>query len=225
MLIYPLDTIKTRMISRNPLADVARFDYNRAGELTTYLGIVRGYGSILIGNLCHLTIGRENLILAATIEGVLKTWIDMSKISKQMGNPKGDLDIMKKSFLPCSVFGVLRDITYRKSYLEISSYFHKKYMANSRFYDERKRMNNLFFASILATIISQPFDVLFVKTASQRMIKYMNILEIPKQIVSEEGASKLLVGGLWPRLVYNIISTTILANTYESTLSAVVEAF
>jgi len=79
------------MISRNPLSDIAKFDHNKAGDLTTYLGIMRGYSSILIGNLCHLTIGKENLILAATMEGLLKTWIDMSKISKQMGNAKGDL--------------------------------------------------------------------------------------------------------------------------------------
>lgn len=66
--------------------DIAKFSENRTGDLTTYLGIVRGYGSLLIGNLCHLTIGRESLVLAAFFEGVLKTWIDMSKISKQMGN-------------------------------------------------------------------------------------------------------------------------------------------
>jgi hypothetical protein len=59
--------------------------------LTTYLGIARGYGSILIGNLCHLIIGKESLVVAAGVEGLLKTWIDMSKISKQMGNAKGDI--------------------------------------------------------------------------------------------------------------------------------------
>lgn len=31
------------------------------------------------------------MIVAAAAEGVLKTWIDMSKISKQMGNIKGDI--------------------------------------------------------------------------------------------------------------------------------------
>jgi len=45
----------------------------------------------MIGNLCHLAIGRDNFVLAAGLEGLLKTWIDMSKISKQMGNEKGDL--------------------------------------------------------------------------------------------------------------------------------------
>jgi hypothetical protein len=102
-----------------------------------------------------------------------------------MGNVSGDFEIMKKSFLPCVFFGILRDIIFRTSYFEISSYLHNKYLANSRFYDERKRVNNLFASTIIATIISQPFDVCFVKTASQRSTKYTNILQIPGQIVRE----------------------------------------
>jgi hypothetical protein len=53
------------MISKNKLMDLAKFEANRTADLTTYLGIFRGYGSILIGNLCHLTIGRESIVLAA----------------------------------------------------------------------------------------------------------------------------------------------------------------
>lgn len=90
---------------------------------------------------------------------------------------------MKKSFLPCAGFGVLRDVIFRNSYVFISSSLHKKYLNNARFYDERKRVNTLFISSIIATLISQPFDVCFVKTASQRSLKYSNILKIPAQIV------------------------------------------
>lgn len=89
---------------------------------------------------------------------------------------------MKKSFLPCAGFGVLRDVIFRASYVYISTALHKKYLSNSRFYDERKRVNNLFISSIAATLISQPFDVCFVKAASQRSLKYSNILKIPGQI-------------------------------------------
>lgn len=35
----------------------------------------------------------------------------------------------------------------------------------------------------------------------------------------------MLVGGLWARLTYNILSTMILANTYEPFSNAVLEAF
>lgn len=53
------------MIAQSKFSDVARFQANRVGDLTTYLGTFRGYGSILIGNLCHLTVGRESIVLAA----------------------------------------------------------------------------------------------------------------------------------------------------------------
>lgn len=159
--------------------------------------------------------GRESVVLAAGLEGFLKTWIDMSKISKQMGNSKGDMEIMKKSFLPCAIFGIIRDIIFRTSYLSLSSYLHAKFLASSRVYDESKRVNNLFAAVIVATIISQPFDVMFVKTASQRSLKFENIFKIPGQIYRDDGMAKLFVGGLWARLAYNVLSTMILANTYE----------
>jgi hypothetical protein len=85
-----LDTIKTRLIARSSLADISHFQKNNVASLTTYLGIARGYASILIGNVCHIALGRDSLVLAAGLEGLLKTWIDMSKINKQMGNAKGD---------------------------------------------------------------------------------------------------------------------------------------
>ncbi len=121
---------------------------------------------------------------------------------------------MRKSFFPCAFFGVIRDIIFRVSYLQISTFLHNQQLTTTRFFDQRKRVNNLFFATIVATLISQPFDVCFVKIASQRTLKYENPLKVAGQIWREEGASKLLLGGLWPRLAYNILSTMILANTY-----------
>ena len=67
LLIYPLDTIKTRVISKHHQFDIARFHANLVAELTAYVGIARGYGSMLIGNLCHLTIGKDSLLLAAAV--------------------------------------------------------------------------------------------------------------------------------------------------------------
>lgn len=95
---------------------------------------------------------------------------------------------------------------------------HKKYLANSKFYDERTRVNNLFLSVIAATIVSQPFEVCFVKAASQRSFKYDGVLSIPGKIFREEGVGKLVVSGLWPRIAYNMISTTILLSTYENLL-------
>lgn len=74
-----------------------------------------------------------------------------------MGNSKGDMDIMKKTFGVCAVYGVLRDLTFRTLYVELSTRLHREYMATSRFFDQRKRVNNIFLSVILATIVSQPF--------------------------------------------------------------------
>lgn len=183
MLIYPLDTIKTRIISRNIVQDVARFKANHVSKMTLYLGILRGYGSLMIGNMCHLTIGRESIALAALVEGLLKTWIDMSKISKQMANEKGDLSIMKKSFGICAVYGAIRDVLFRTTYVSLSSYLHKTYLSNPKTYDERIRINIIFLSVIVSTLISQPFEVLFVKAASQRIFHYNKILQMPAQIM------------------------------------------
>ena len=57
-LAYPADTIKIRKIANNKLHDVARFQANQVSSLTTYLGFIKGYMSILVGNFCFLTIGR-----------------------------------------------------------------------------------------------------------------------------------------------------------------------
>lgn len=186
--------------------------------MTTYKGIMMGYASIMVGNMCHIAIGRENLLLGAIVEGLLKTWIDMSKISKQMGNLKGDFEIMKKTFGVCAAYGVLRDIVFRTIYVRLSSYLHQKYLTNAKFYDERTKVNNIFMSAIAATIVSQPFEVCFIKAASQRSLKYRSVLEIPGKIIREEGVGKLMFGGLWARLIYNILSTTILLNTYEEML-------
>ena len=117
LLVYPFDTIKTRVIAKNRAGDYAHFIKNRTSELPLYMGILRGYGSIIIGNMCHLTIGRENVALGAVVEGLLKTFTDMTKVSKQMGNPKADMSIIKKSFGVCAFYGILRDLSFRLLYV------------------------------------------------------------------------------------------------------------
>ena len=73
-------------MARHKLLDVARFDANKVIALTPYLGFFKGYLSIIVGNMCFLTLGQVNFIAGVVGEGLLKTWIDMSKISSQMGN-------------------------------------------------------------------------------------------------------------------------------------------
>lgn len=86
LIAYPFDTIKVRKMARNKLVDVARFDANKVIVKSTYFGFFKGYLSIIIGNMCFLTFGQESFVLGVVAEGILKTWIDMSKISSQMAN-------------------------------------------------------------------------------------------------------------------------------------------
>ncbi len=72
----------------------------------------------------------------------------------------------------------------------------------------------MFFATVIATIISHPLEVCFTKIASQRQLKYTNIFKTPYEIIKEEGFGKLSASGLWPRLMYNLLSTSIMFNFY-----------
>lgn len=42
---------------------------------------------------------------------------------------------MKKSFGVCVVYGILRDVVFRTLYVKISSFLHKKYLSQTKFYD------------------------------------------------------------------------------------------
>lgn len=63
LIAYPIDTVKTRIMSKNKIHDVARFKANRVETLTPYLGFFKGYLSILIGNMVFLIVGQENFFL------------------------------------------------------------------------------------------------------------------------------------------------------------------
>lgn len=121
LLAYPLDCIKVRNMARSRVHDVARFEANKVNTLTVYLGFFKGYISIIIGNMCFLTLGQQNFLLGVVAEGLLKTFVDMSKISSQMGNVGMKMDLTKKVFPAAATFSVLRDLTSRYSYMWIVS--------------------------------------------------------------------------------------------------------
>ncbi len=78
---------------------------------------------MLMGNAVYLALGRDNFVNGAVVEGILKTWIDMMKISKQMANQKADLFIMRKTFGPAAVTAIIRDIIYRGSFTVLFNKF------------------------------------------------------------------------------------------------------
>ena len=99
----------------------------------------------------------------------------------------------------------------------------EKFLEGGKF-DNDIKINNMFISAIAATIISQPLEVCFVKIASQRQLKYTNFVQTAIEVIKEEGTGKLLASGLWPRIVYNLISTSIMFNFYDKVLEASLEA-
>jgi hypothetical protein len=108
-------------MARSRVHDVARFEANQVNTLTVYLGFFKGYVSIVIGNMCFLTLGQQNFLLGVAAEGLLKTFVDMSKISSQMGNSEMKLEVARKVFPVAATFSILRDLTSRSSYMWIVS--------------------------------------------------------------------------------------------------------
>lgn len=116
IIAYPFDTIKTRIMSRSKFHDVAKFEANKTAELTLYLGFFKGYLAILVGNLCFSTIVEKNFYLAVGAEAFFKSYIDISKISSQMGNSHMRNDVIRHIFPSAIACAFLRDLVYRSSY-------------------------------------------------------------------------------------------------------------
>ena len=91
-------------------------------------------------------------------------------------------------------------------------------------FDNDLKINNMFISVIASTILSQPLEVCFVKIASQRQLKYTNLVRTAIDVVKEEGVGKLTTSGLWPRILYNLVSTSIMFNFYDKVLEASLEA-
>lgn len=92
------------------------------------MGLFRGYFSVMVGNAIYLTIGREDFVKGAVVEGILRTWIDMMKISKQMANKSADLTVMRKSFGWATLTAILRDLSYRGSFMLIFKKLNDKFL-------------------------------------------------------------------------------------------------
>lgn len=167
LIIYPFDTIKTRKMAKNIKVDVAKFNLNQVITRSTYLGFFTGYISAISGIMCFLTLGEINFFLGVTAEGLIKTWIDMSKVSRQMANPAMDLAITKKVLPTAAFFSVARDLSARGSYILLVDFLMKK-SQNWLAIDMNRRFHIYYVSAIVATLVSHPFDLVFAKLASQR---------------------------------------------------------
>ncbi len=212
IVAYPFDTIKTRKMAKNAKIDVARFNLNQVVTKSTYLGFFTGYLSVMAGSMCFLAFGQINFFLGVAAEGIVKTWIDISKINAQMANASMDMSITKKALPTAVFFSIARDLTSRGSYMLIVDYLLKS-CTDWLAMDTNRRFHIYFGSAIAATLISHPFDLIFTKIASQRDLRYKGIFSAIQTIYKDEGLGKFL-SGLDHRLLYNLVSIIIIGNCY-----------
>ena len=71
--------------------------------------------------MIFLIVGQSDFYLGVLGEGLLKSWIDISKISSQMGNKKMNMEISKSILPVASFYAVARDMTARGSFMLITN--------------------------------------------------------------------------------------------------------
>lgn len=76
-----------------------------------------------------------------------------------------------------------------------------------------------------ATFLSNPFDVMVTKMASQRYIKYESPIQAIKMVINEEGWQKLFFSGSVPRIMTRVIEAVFLRYAYEHMTNLVRDAF
>ena len=79
----------------------------------------------------------------------------MMKISKQMANKSADLSIMMRSFGWATMSAVMRDLTYRGSFMLIFNKLNERFLEKGKF-DHGIKLNNMFLSVIASTILSHP---------------------------------------------------------------------
>ena len=148
---------------------------------------------MMIGNLSFITISQESFLGAVLAETTFRFFIDISKISTQMGNSRMDFGLVKKTLPSAFLFAALRDFISRGCFWHLNSQllteldsWVKKNSSN--------RFHIFFGCAIVATLLSHPFDVMFTKLASQRSYRYEGI-KTPYNILKGEGVMKLFFSG------------------------------
>lgn len=72
----------------------------------------------------------------------------------------------------------------------------------------------LIFASLLATIITNPIDVCLTKLITQRNNKYTGLIDCLRQVYKQEGKIKFF-SGLHPRFMFNIMNGVMFLYVYD----------
>lgn len=218
---FMLDTIKVRIQARHINEDVAHFTRNKVDKLPVMRGVMKGYGIVLLGDAVHLSISKlYGIYVGCVAESVLKTWLEISKISTQMGKPN-DFNLMKLAYRNCLPLGLCRDLIYRSVFAAGVQRSLRHQQLTSGKFNEAEHRSNIMLFSMIGAFLSHPFDVLFTKLASQRYIKYLNPVEAVQMVWKEENPSKLLGSGLVSRIMMMTFSAYVMGSFYSPLLNIV----
>lgn len=74
---------------------------------------------------------------------------------------------------------------------------------------------NLIMCNIVATLVTQPLDVIATKILTQTEVRYRGMISAYKMIIKEDGVIKLVYSGFQFRLAFNILSSMSVMILYE----------
>ena len=222
ILVHPIDTIKVRKIAKCRVHDVSLFQGNKVNELSTYRGFVKGYLGVMVGNLGFMTLLEHGLVPAVLAETTFRLFLDMNKISSQMGNARMDLSLTRKTLPSSFLFAFLRDLTHRGTFHHLNTSL-LSYYKGWIHQDKSNRFHLAYLSAVVATALSHPFDVFFTKLASQRSMRYDG-WRVVKMVVKEEGIGKMWSGFEW-RLFYSLVGAVVMGYSYDGCVQVLNEAF
>lgn len=120
-----------------------------------------------------MTVGRQyGYVVGTVLEAIPKTFVEISKINSQMGHKSTDMGLIKIAYRNCLPVAMLRDVVLRSVIVEGMKLYNARHKYDPQQIKSHNETSGLLGVCMIATFLSNPFDVLVTKIASQRYIKY-----------------------------------------------------
>lgn len=168
-----------------------------------------------------------------------RIFFDAKKQFLQMNHVKYDfwqvMKACKLGFLPM----LIRDTIFRTvfncaNYLILYGHYYYSYWKNPRLADiyayesrltSNQKVGSLLMATIIAAILSNPFDVVATKIMTQQYEKYTGMVDCIKTVAREETVKKLWLSGFGARTAFFAINGYVVINYYPIFKDMVQEAY
>ncbi|KAM3132182.1 hypothetical protein pb186bvf_015777 [Paramecium bursaria] len=263
LFLYAVDTIKCRTQAKNKFRDISHFDLNKAQELSLYRGVQYRMAQIIFGGVIRnffqkLRYSFDNdsylitriLTFSIIQESVITSLLlpfEIKKLEVQLGTFKKGFNPFTRAY-PLTVFpAIVRDtlffLTHSMTYntLLYGEYFVSSLFRQKEFIPptvipkgERERKYSAMLLSIaISIIVTNPFDVLISKMATQKQVYiyyieqiiYTNPIQAFNVIRKEEGYAKLAGSAISSRFAYYALKGLIFFNYQEKVTDLCYGAF